>query len=172
MLFSGSVLGCEGTSPPPTPRTSSKAAESSERLNPAQTTPAGDAGTAAKQASEPRPPPPTIQGATFDPKSGLYVQRCGDKLPCRTHLQQGAMAACQGLTLGAAKDWRLPTKAEFSRIKNLSELHGARGYHWTSTAYAQDAAQFWIMALDSSPSTTIPGTRKAFTARCVRTHAP
>jgi hypothetical protein len=137
-------------------------------MNAAKTAPSRDAPTAANHATEPAPPAPTIEGATFDPNTDLYVQRCGDTFPCGTHLQQAAMEACAGLTLGAAKGWRLPSKSEFSRIKNLRDLEGARGYHWTSTSYTQDAAQFWIMALDSSPSTTIPGTRKAFTARCVR----
>ena len=167
-LLSGSLMGCDATSPPPDPDPLKTPPQTVDGGNSAERTAAHSPPAAVEPAPKTEPQAPEIVGAVFDARSGLYVQRCGDEHPCPAQLQQAAAATCAASTLGTTTGWRLPTKDEFLRLKGLKDLKGARGYHWTSTAYAEDAAQFWIVARDESPSTTIPGTRKPFTARCVR----
>ena len=164
-LLSVSLMACQSTSTsrgaPTTTSTEASPEALSDEPNP-------DTRTAAKPTAVPPPPAPEIVGAIVDQKGGLYVQVCGEQIPCPALLHGPATEACAAQALGKLKGWRLPTKNEMTRLKHLKGLEGAAGYHWTSTAYGEDASQFWIVGRDSSPSTTIPATRKPFTARCVR----
>lgn len=170
VLLSGSFVACEAMPL----LTDAGRSNMTARLGDGATEDAPKLGTPpgpepAKPSPVARPNAPKLPGAIFDERSGLYVRRCGESSPCAALLLAPSVAACEQATFGDVKGWRLPSKEEFLRIKNLKGLEGPLGYHWTSTAYAEDAAQFWIVARDKSPSTTIPGTRKAFPARCVRT---
>jgi hypothetical protein len=119
------------------------------------------------------PPPPPDGAVVFDPP--LYVQRCDPAHACPKLQQPAGETHCRELKLGGHTGWRLPDRAEAKRFTNDSiakppgpvGLNDAEGFHWTRTAFAEDAAQAWIVDPKSGQETTIPRTRKPFTIRCV-----
>lgn len=138
-----------------------------------------DAKTAAKpeakqpeDAAPPEPfakpklkPPPAPEGAVLlDPP--LYVQRCDPAHTCPKLQQPAGETHCRELRLGGHSNWRLPERDEVKRFSG-PDLADQAGFHWTRTAYAEDAAQAWIVDPKSGQETTIPRTRKPFTIRCV-----
>lgn len=110
-------------------------------------------------------PPPAPEGAVLqDPP--LYVQRCDPAHACPKLLQPAGETHCRELKLGGHASWRLPDRDEVKRF-NHADLTELEGFHWTRTAFAEDAAQAWIVDPKSGQETTIPRTRKPFTIRCV-----
>lgn len=114
-------------------------------------------------------PPPPPEGAALlpDRKKPLYVQRCDPGHPCPDLLQPAGETHCRDLKLGGLEHWRLPDRDEVKRFGEIAELDAAEGFHWTRTAYAEDAGQAWIVDPKSGQETTIPRTRKPFRVRCV-----
>lgn len=112
-----------------------------------------------------KPPPPPAGAAVLDPP--LYVQRCDAAHPCPSLLQPAGETHCRDLTLGALEHWRLPDRAEVARFARASDLDHLEGFHWTRTAFSEDAKQAWIVDPKSGQETTIPRDRKPFTIRCV-----
>ncbi len=112
------------------------------------------------------PPPPT--GSYLHEKSALFIQRCTAEHPCEKKLQPEGEAHCRTYSLGAYKGgWRLPTLEEAKLFAGIDALEDKDGFHWTSTAYEEDAKQAWIVDPKSGQSTTVPRDRKPFTIRCV-----
>jgi hypothetical protein len=110
-------------------------------------------------------PPPAPEGAVLlDPP--LYVQRCDPAHTCPKLQQPAGETHCRGLRLGGHSNWRLPERDEVKRFTD-PDLAEQAGFHWTRTAFAEDAAQAWIVDPKSGQETTIPRTRKPFTIRCV-----
>lgn len=119
-------------------------------------------------AAEPTPAPmPAVDGAAADEERRIHVQLCAEALPCPKLLQAAAETHCKELDLGGT-GWRLPTRDEAKGFKTLDGLAERDGFHWTSTAFADDDAQRWIYDPASGSETTVPKDRKNFTARCVR----
>lgn len=120
-----------------------------------------------------RPPPAPDGAVLLDPP--LYVQRCDPGHTCPKLLQPAGETHCRELKLGGHTGWRLPdrdeakrfTSANIARPAGPDGLHDESGFHWTRTAFAEDAAQAWIVDPVSGQETTIPRTRKPFTIRCV-----
>ena len=114
-------------------------------------------------------PPPPPEGAALlpDRTRPIYVQRCDPDHPCPDLLPPAGETPCRGLELGGFTHWRLPDRDEVKRFGELAELELAEGFHWTRTAFAEDAAQAWIVDPKSGQETTIPRTRKPFRVRCV-----
>jgi len=110
-------------------------------------------------------PPPAPEGAVLlDPP--LYVQRCDPAHTCPKLQQPAGETHCRELRLGGHSNWRLPERDEVKRFSG-PDLAEQAGFHWTRTAFAEDAAQAWIVDPKSGQETTIPRTRKPFTIRCV-----
>lgn len=113
------------------------------------------------------PPPPDGAALLSDRKRPLYVQRCDKAHPCPDLQQPAGETHCRQLGLGGMSNWRLPDREEVKRFGEIAGLELAEGFHWTRTAFAEDAAQAWIVDPKSGQETTIPRTRKPFRVRCV-----
>lgn len=81
-----------------------------------------------------------------DPRIGRQWQR----KPGAAATWQGALAQCEGLSLGGQQDWRLPSVKELAALWVLDgtpELAGAfsglAGVYWTSTPSAGSASSAW-----------------------------
>ena len=119
-------------------------------------------------AAAPEPAPmKDVDGAVADVDRRMYVQLCTETLPCPKLLQAAAETHCEELDLDGS-GWRLPTRDEAKGFKTLDGLAERDGFHWTSTAFADDDAQRWIYDPASGSETTVPKDRKNFTVRCVR----
>lgn len=114
-------------------------------------------------------PPPPPEGAALlpDRKRPLYVQRCDPAHACPDLLQPAGETHCRDFSLGGLAHWRLPDRDEVKRFGEIAGLDALDGFHWTRTAFADDAAQAWIVDPKSGQETTIPRTRKPFRVRCV-----
>ena len=125
------------------------------------------ASVAAANVAQPQPAPaPAPDGAVLLEAPSLYVQTCAEGLPCPKLVQGEASSYCAALVAGALS-WRLPTLDEARRFAGAEGLLQTEGFHWTGSAYEEDAAQAWILDPVGGQSTTIPRDRKPFTARCV-----
>nr|WP_263429789.1 DUF1566 domain-containing protein [Nannocystis pusilla] len=113
------------------------------------------------------PPPPDGAALLPDRKKPIYVQRCDPGHPCPDLLQPAGETHCRDLELGGFEHWRLPDRDEVKRLGEIAGLEQAEGFHWTRTAFAEDAAQAWIVDPKSGQETTIPRNRKPFRVRCV-----
>lgn len=111
-------------------------------------------------------PPPAPDGALVLLEPPLYVQRCDKAHACPRLMQPAGETHCRELKLGGHANWRLPDRADVKRFTH-PDLVDAEGFHWTRTAFAEDAAQAWIVDPKSGQETTISRTRKPFTIRCV-----
>lgn len=146
------ALACGSPEPPP-------AAAAPSAPAPAAPAPAAAAPTPAAE-----PPPGAARLA--DPP--LLVQRCADTFPCADLLHAAGTKTCAEVEIGGLAGWRLPTRAEAERFAGRTELADLAGYHWTSTPFDDDPAQFWIVDPTRDQPTTVPGDRKPFRIRCVR----
>ncbi len=170
-LSLGMLVAC-GSKPDPDTKPDDAAeakAGADDKSDAEAATPAADAAkpgeTFAKPTAKP-PPPPT--GAYLDEKNALFIQRCTAEHPCVKELQAEGEAHCRTYSLGAyGEGWRLPTLEEAKRFAGFDALEDKEGFHWTSTAYQEDAKQAWIVDPKSGQSTTVPRDRKPFTIRCV-----
>lgn len=113
------------------------------------------------------PAPPAGAALLPDRKKPIYVQRCDAQHACPDKLQPAGETHCRDLELGGFKHWRLPDRDEVKRFGEIADLEQAEGFHWTRTAFAEDAAQAWIVDPKSGQETTIPRDRKPFRVRCV-----
>jgi hypothetical protein len=113
------------------------------------------------------PPPPDGAAVLADRKQAVYVQRCDPGHACPDLLQPAGETHCRDLELGGFSHWRLPDREEVKRLGEIPGLELLDGFHWTRTAFAEDAAQAWIVDPKSGQETTIPRTRKPFRVRCV-----
>lgn len=130
--------------------------------------PADEAPADTQPAAEVEPPPmAAVDGAVADEERRIHVQLCAEALPCPKLLQAAAETHCKELDLDGGR-WRLPTRDEAKGFKALDGLADRDGFHWTSTAFADDDAQRWIYDPASGSETTVPRDRKKFTVRCVR----
>ncbi len=128
---------------------------------------------AADESEQPKPfatpkaqPPPAPEGSVLlDPP--LYVQSCSAGVPCPALLQPAGETHCRELELGGREHWRLPDREEVKRMAGVAGLEALTGFHWTRSAYAEDAGQAWIVDPATGQETTIPRDRKPFTIRCV-----
>jgi hypothetical protein len=140
---------------------------------PADAPPAGAAvepPAKAQPFAEPKlnpPPPPEGAALLSDRKKPIYVQRCDVGHACPDLLQPAGETHCRDLELGGFKHWRLPDRDEVKRFGEITGLEQTEGFHWTRTAFAEDAAQAWIVDPKSGQETTIPRNRKPFRVRCV-----
>lgn len=159
-LAASSALAC-GPADAPRPEPAPAAAPA-----PVTAEPPARAEPFADPAARP-PPPPEGAALLADRKRPLYVQRCDDKHACPALLQPGGETHCRDLRLGGLEHWRLPDRDEVKRFGEIADLDKLEGFHWTRTAFAEDAAQAWIVDPKSGQETTIPRGRKPFTIRCV-----
>lgn len=113
------------------------------------------------------PPPPGGAALLPDRKRPIYVQRCDKAHACPDLLQPAGETHCRELKLGGLPSWRLPDREEVKRFAAIADLEALEGFHWTRTAFAEDAAQAWIVDPKSGQETTIPRDRKPFRVRCV-----
>ncbi len=113
-------------------------------------------------------PPPPPEGAYLHEKPALYIQRCTAQHPCPKKLQPAGEIHCREFGLGAYKEgWRLPSLEEAKLFAGIDALEDKEGFHWTGTAYKEDAKQAWIVDPKGGQSTTVARDRKPFTIRCV-----
>ena len=120
-----------------------------------------------EKRAEPKPAPQAPSGAIAD-GTKLFVQLCDEANPCPSLVQPEGEKHCASLKLGGLEGWRLPDRSEAERFARLDGLGQLEGYHWTRTAFDQDASQVWIVDPESNQPTTVPRDRKPFTIRCVR----
>ena len=105
-------------------------------------------------------------GTVKDSATGLVWQKCiagqsttlGD---CSTgsissYTWLGAIAYCEGLTLGGSSDWRLPNINELGSIINYTKSisptidttvfsNPQSEYYWSSNTYAQNTSNAWYI---------------------------
>jgi hypothetical protein len=137
---------------------------------PAKAEPAAPPPAKTEPFAEPKlnpPAPPDGAALLPDRKKPIYVQRCDPGHACPDLLQPAGETHCRDLELGGFKHWRLPDREEVKRLGEIAGLEQAEGFHWTRTAFAEDAAQAWIVDPKSGQETTIPRDRKPFRVRCV-----
>lgn len=153
------LLACTA-SDAPTPAAPAKAPDVAPAKAPASP------GTFADPKIEPPPPP---EGAALlpDRKRPIYVQLCDKAHACPDLLQPAGETHCRDLKLGGLPSWRLPDQDEVKRFAGIAGLEALEGFHWTRTAFAEDAAQAWIVDPKAGTETTIPRDRKPFRVRCV-----
>ena len=158
------LLAC-GAAEAPTPAAPAKAPEAAP---PAKTEPTSGA-SGGSFASPKLDPPPPPEGAALlpDRKQPIYVQRCDPAHACPDLKQPEGETHCRDLKLGGLPSWRLPDREEVKRFGEIAGLDALDGFHWTRTAFAEDAAQAWIVDPKSGQETTIPRVRKPFRVRCV-----
>jgi hypothetical protein len=124
---------------------------------------------AAQPAAVPEPTPPAApKGAAWIPEIDVLVQRCGSGVACLEAPQAEGEAHCASLELDGQSGWRMPTKEELEAMRG-EDLEAMKGYHFSSTPYAEDDKQVWIVdPSGGSQATTIPRDRKPFRIRCVK----
>lgn len=149
-------LACDSSKKKPAPETA-ESAKPGEGAEPAQA-------AAPDEAAEPAALPPAPEGTVAI--DGVYVHTCAEPSSCPALLQDAGAAHCAGLSLGSLT-WRLPTLAELEGWKGNAELTGFDVFHWSGSAWEEDAAQFWIFDPGSGSKTTAKPDRKPFTIRCV-----
>lgn len=162
LVLSSMVLGAcsPGEAPRATPAPEKPAAEAPKGAAPGKSEPFAD--------PKLTPPPPPAGAALLpDRKRPIYVQRCDPAHACADLLQPAGETHCRELDLDGFKNWRLPDREEVKRFSEVSGLEGLAGFHWTRTAFAEDAAQAWIVDPQAGHETTIPRTRRPFRVRCV-----
>ncbi|MCA9653679.1 MAG: hypothetical protein H6712_26465 [Myxococcales bacterium] len=146
------VLACDSAKPAADPPAEAKEAEATPKP------------AAPEARPEPEPLPPAPEGTVVIDRK--YVHTCADPTSCPTLLQDAGAAHCAGLELGGLS-WRLPTLAELESWKGNAELSGFDVFHWSGSAWEEDAAQLWILDPGSDAKTTAKPDRKPFTIRCV-----
>lgn len=160
VLASTVLLACDSGEAPKAAPPAEKPAEAPKAAAPGKTEPFADPKVTP-------PPPPAGAALLADRKRPIYVQRCDPAHACADLLQPAGETHCRELQLGGLSNWRLPDREEVKRFGEVQGLEGAEGFHWTRTAFAEDAAQAWIVDPKTGQETTIPRTRKPFRARCV-----
>ena len=87
-----------------------------------------------------------------------------------------AIDYCEALSLGGHIDWRLPNKKELLSIVDYGRYTPAissifqntsSSYYWSSTTYAYDTSNAWIVNFDYGHTNGDPKTN-TFSVRCVR----
>jgi len=168
LVTASSVSGCGGEKAATAPQPEAKSGGEADQKSPAKAakpTP-GSKETFAKPTVK---PPPAPKGSTLIESLPLYVQNCDKESPCPSLLQPAGETHCRKLKLGGHENWRLPDLAEAEKFASVREaLTNAEGFHWTRTAYEEDAKQAYIVDPKGGQNTTIPRDRKPFTIRCVQ----
>lgn len=114
--------------------------------------------------AEPEPLPAAPQGTVVI--DGRYVHTCAESKSCPTLMHAEGASHCDTLALGSLK-WRLPKIEELESWRGNAALTGFDVFHWSGSAWEDDASQVWIYDPGSAAKTTALPTRKPFTIRCV-----
>jgi hypothetical protein len=156
LVLALSLLGTVGCDSKPAPAEPAKA----------ETKPA--APNATHEPEEPHDEPKALAPAPAGAMAigRVYVQTCADPEACPTLLQDAGVAHCKALGLGGLS-WRLPTLEELESWRGNPALVGYDVFHWSSSAWNEDPAQFWMYDPGSGAKTTAKPDRKPFTIRCV-----
>jgi hypothetical protein len=144
------------------------ACDSGSASAPAETPPAESPAAAAKAAPEQpaaaAPKPAAPDGTTLIGE--LYVHTCAEPGSCPQLMHAEGASHCAALDL-AGMTWRLPSVTELESWRGHEALTGFDVFHWSGTAWEDDAGQVWIYDPGSGAKTTAKPTRKPFTIRCV-----
>ncbi|MCC5816151.1 MAG: DUF1566 domain-containing protein [Leptospira sp.] len=125
----------------------------------------------------------------YDRKTGLIWQRCNQNQDSATCLGTpltnpdwtNALNYFRDLNLGGRTDWRLPNIKELTSILDFSQSTGAitsqdffpntptSTGHWSSTTFASDVAQTWIVNMDAAsfPGFNTGGKSQSNFTKCV-----
>lgn len=154
-FLAGSLVACGSSEGPPKKLDEAAKADAPEKEKPKRLT---------LKKDQPVALPPGPEGTVAI--GHVYVQTCDKAEACPELLQAPGAAHCAGLELGGMT-WRLPKIEELLKWKGNEALHGFDVFHWSGSAWEDDAAQWWIYDPDSEMKTTAKPDRKPFTIRCV-----
>jgi hypothetical protein len=117
----------------------------------------------------------TTSDTVLDTRTDLVWQRAVD---ATTRSQADAATYCADLTLDGDSDFRLPTRAELLSIVDRSRYNPSidtaafpdtpAEIFWSSTPFAGDSGQAWIVNFHGGYTNPHAAVASAFHARCVR----
>ena len=116
-------------------------------------------------------------GTVYDAQTFLTWQKVEGST---TYIWSSGLACCKSLSLGGKSDWRLPTVAEITTLRDISTYSPATSVpfttstssttsYWTAVPWAGGSSGAWAFKFDSGFSfvSQNPGTT-GYRARCVR----